>query len=340
MKKIILHLALVVFLAPLLTQCVAGQSEVRGMDLRLQTMDSRVDDMERHVQALKNQTGTQAELGMNLDQIKARLLQIEGQFEESTNQSRKLQDSGSSLRSDLDKKLLNIEQRLNDLDGRITAIGDQVSTALGTVQDMKTVEAREASERAEAAAAAAREARKKAESAEKGKETTPDKAKKKADAEAEQKAEKKQVEQKAEKPPTAEKTEKSEKQESSDPDTAQYDKAYSLFQKEKYKEAYNAFSEYLEKHPQGKMAANARYWLGECYYHRKEYELAILEYQKVIADFPKESKAAAALLKQGMSFESLKEKETARIVYNKLVEEYPKSEQAAEAKARLKEIAK
>jgi tol-pal system protein YbgF len=333
MKKSIRTCALILLLAPLLVQCVAGQKQVRGIDLRLYTIDSRVDKMERTVDALQNKTGGQAEMGLAIDQMKTRLLQLEGQFEETTNQSRKLQESDSALRQDLDLKMIDLERKiaqfntlLSDLQGQLGRIDEQVNATLAGIQDMKTSRAREAAERAETAAAAARDARRKAESAESGKELTPDKVKKKIETES-------AGDRKAVPPPETRKAD-------ADPETALYDKAYSLFQQKKYKESYSAFSEYLDKHPQGKLAANARFWLGECYYNRTEYELAILEYQKVIADYPKDAKASAALFKQGLAFEALKENETARIVYNKLLEEYPRSEQAGDARVRLREIKK
>lgn len=119
-----------------------------------------------------------------------------------------------------------------------------------------------------------------------------------------------------------------------------YEKGVSLFKAKKYKDAYNAFSTYLTKHPKGDMAANARFWLGDCLYQQKEYELSILEYQKVIADYANSPKAPAALLKQAMAFEALKEPDTARIVYQKVLEDYPKSDQAATAEKKLKAIKK
>ena len=111
-----------------------------------------------------------------------------------------------------------------------------------------------------------------------------------------------------------------------------------MFRSGKLNEAYQVFNDYIEKYPGGKMAPNARFWLGDCYYNQQEYELAILEYQKVIADYPTHSKAPAALLKQGLAFEKLKDKETAKIVYGKLLEDYPKSEQVTTARKRIETL--
>ena len=117
-----------------------------------------------------------------------------------------------------------------------------------------------------------------------------------------------------------------------------YNKGLAAYKANKYKEAYSAFSSYLEKNRTAPLAPNARFWLGECLFQQKEFELAILEYQKVLADYPKSNKAPAALYKQGQAFEMLAEKDTAKIVYNKLLADYPKSEQVEMAQKRLKEL--
>lgn len=110
-----------------------------------------------------------------------------------------------------------------------------------------------------------------------------------------------------------------------------YDEGIDSFNAKKYQEAYAAFNNYLEKHPKGSLAPNARFWLGECLYNQQDYELAILEYQKVFVDFPKNGKTPAALLKQGLAFEKLKDRETAKLVYLKLQAEYKESDEAAAA---------
>lgn len=117
-----------------------------------------------------------------------------------------------------------------------------------------------------------------------------------------------------------------------------YDDGLDAFNAKKYQEAYTAFNNYLEKHPKGNLAPNARFWLGECLYGQQDYELAILEYQKVFSDFPKNGKTPAALLKQGLSFEKLKDRETARLVYLKLQAEYKESEEAVAAAKRLEAL--
>jgi tol-pal system protein YbgF len=95
------------------------------------------------------------------------------------------------------------------------------------------------------------------------------------------------------------------------------------------------FSKFLELYPKHKLAANAKYWVGETYYSEKNYEQAILEFQEVIQHYPDREKAPAALLKQGMSFKELGDAKSAHYDFKRVVEEYPKSEEAKIARERL-----
>ena len=117
-----------------------------------------------------------------------------------------------------------------------------------------------------------------------------------------------------------------------------YTQSLSLYKDKKIDQAYDGFADYLSRNPNGKMVANARFWMGECLFKQNEFELAILDYQKVIVDHPRHSKAPAALLKQGMAFEKLKDGETAKIVYQKILDTYPESDQATPARKRLESL--
>ena len=119
---------------------------------------------------------------------------------------------------------------------------------------------------------------------------------------------------------------------------APYDKGMALFNQKKFRDAYNVFTEYLDKNPDGPQAVKARYYAAECLFEENDYELAILEFQKVIVEHPKDSLAPKALYRQGLSFEKIGDSETSRIVYNKLVDSYPDSPEVASAKTRLEAL--
>lgn len=337
MKKSTGNLILTFCFAPFLVQCIAAEKEVKGLDLRMRTVNTRLVNMERDIEGMKSKSFNQAEMGETVDRLNAQMLQVKGQLDESSRGSRSLQEENKKLKETLTIKLEEVNSKLEDMNITIAHLGDQIEKATADITEIKQARVKEAADRAVAAKKAADEARKKvtrvAESSqkqEKKKEIEPDQTKKKISTE-------KTETRKAEKT-TPQK--KSSKITSEDIGEKLYNSGISQFKAKKFKEAYNTFTEYIEKYPKGEMLANARFWRGDCLYKQEEYELAILEYQNVIADFSSHLKAPAALLKQGLAFEKLKEPDTAKIVYTKLLEEYPKSEQAKTAKKQMEALKK
>jgi len=98
------------------------------------------------------------------------------------------------------------------------------------------------------------------------------------------------------------------------------------------------FGEFLKKHPQSSLAANAQYWIGECNYALRKFDQAIIEFDVVRRKYPEAEKVPAALLKQGFAFAELGEKLNARLVLQEVVEKFPDSAEAAKAKTRLKAL--
>jgi tol-pal system protein YbgF len=119
-----------------------------------------------------------------------------------------------------------------------------------------------------------------------------------------------------------------------------YDRGMTFFKQKKYRDAYNAFAEHLDKNPTGPQAVHVRYYAAQSLYEDKDYELAILEFQKVIVEHPQHSLAPKALYRQGLSFEKIGDPTTARIVYNKLVDSYPNSAEVGSAKTRVEALKK
>ncbi|MHB1378545.1 MAG: tol-pal system protein YbgF, partial [Desulfurivibrionaceae bacterium] len=279
---------------------------------------------------MKNQRGSQAELASQFEQIKSRLLQLEARVEERNIQAKRIQDEQAALKQNTNSQLEQLRGQMAELNSKVTGVNAQVATVSDDFNRIQENRAKEAAERAAVAAKAADEARKKADLANTPRTIEPEQTKKKS-GHTEEAAKPEETT----KPAAAKTTMQDAETNTSD---TLYNKGLAAYKANKYKEAYNAFSSYLEKNRTAPLAPNARYWLGECLFQQKEFELAILEYQKVIADYPKSNKAPAALFKQGQAFEKLSEKETAKIVYNKLLADYPKSEQFEMAQKRLKEL--
>lgn len=117
-----------------------------------------------------------------------------------------------------------------------------------------------------------------------------------------------------------------------------YAVAYESFRSGKYEEARQGFQNYLKAYPRSEYAANAQFWLAECYYNEKNYEQAVLEYEKVITGYPGSNKIPYALLKQGLAFLQLGDKTSARAVFQTLIKDYPNTNQASIARAKLLEM--
>lgn len=117
-----------------------------------------------------------------------------------------------------------------------------------------------------------------------------------------------------------------------------YETASRALEKKDYRTAIARFRDFLKKYPKSKLADNAQYWIGECYYALRDFDQAIVEFDAVRSKYPQGEKVPAALLKQGYAFAELGEKLNARLVLQELVEKYPQSQEAAKAKARLKAL--
>jgi tol-pal system protein YbgF len=357
-------LILTLLLSPFLVQCIATQQDLKSMELRLRTVNNRLINMDRSFDDLQEETTSrankntvealqkhQASTANDIDELKTRLLQVQGQIEENSHHTRKLQedavdyrDSLSTRFHDLNDGIENLRAQQEELGAKIDDLNKRISgnetrfrefaTELSSQKEAKAAAAAEkARKAAEAAAKAAQEAEKaRAKATEKAR-----KAKEKAAASGPRTISPENTKKKIGDGKTTEKTRKSTTA-SGDPAKKLYDSGMAAYAAKKFQDAYAAFTNYIEKYPKGKLIANARFWLGDSLYSQNEYELAILEYQKVIADYPKHDKAPAALLKQGLAFEKLKDTETAKLVYYKLGDDYPNSKEAAAGKKRLQKL--
>ncbi|NJB69416.1 tol-pal system protein YbgF [Desulfobaculum xiamenense] len=115
-----------------------------------------------------------------------------------------------------------------------------------------------------------------------------------------------------------------------------YDSALGQLLAGQTKPAREKLESFLKSYPRHPLAPNARYWLGETYYHEKRYPEAVVAFKEVHRLHPRHEKAAAALLKLGYSYAQLGDRDNARFYLDVLVQDYPKSEPATLARKRLK----
>ena len=101
-----------------------------------------------------------------------------------------------------------------------------------------------------------------------------------------------------------------------------YQFAFGLMSQARYDDAEAALKEFIAKHGDDPLAANARYWLGETYYVRKSFMDAAQAFFQAYKSTPDGGKAADSLLKLGMSMASLEKTEEACATFGKLRKEF------------------
>ncbi len=116
---------------------------------------------------------------------------------------------------------------------------------------------------------------------------------------------------------------------------AEYVKAFGLYSANNFRPAIEAFEAFLKSKPQSDYAANAVYWIGECYYSLADFPTARATFEKLLDTYPKSAKFPDALLKLGYSLSAMKEKEQAVAVFERLIKSYPGNPAAAKARQRL-----
>jgi tol-pal system protein YbgF len=111
-----------------------------------------------------------------------------------------------------------------------------------------------------------------------------------------------------------------------------YAAALASFRSRDYAQAVAEFGDFLARHPQHPLAANAQFWLAEAYYQQGDYGTALSEYRRVVEQNAKSVKAPDALLKIGLCLRALNEPERAQEAWQELVQIYPNSSAARQAR--------
>ncbi|MEO6078719.1 MAG: tol-pal system protein YbgF [Steroidobacteraceae bacterium] len=92
--------------------------------------------------------------------------------------------------------------------------------------------------------------------------------------------------------------------------------------------------------PNGALADNTQYWLGEAYYVTQEYDQAAAAFQVVISNWPNSRKVPDALLKLGYTQEQQNKLPAARLTLQQVIARYPDSDAAKVASERLAKLPK
>lgn len=117
---------------------------------------------------------------------------------------------------------------------------------------------------------------------------------------------------------------------------ALFDAGVNAYNARKYEEAQRSFTDFLKNYKDHSQAAEAQYYLAECYFQRNQFADAALAYDKVIKQYPKSSSAPGAYLKQGICFSKINQAAAAKARMEEVIKKYPNTPEAARAKSFLK----
>lgn len=314
MKKLVFpfYLSLVMFLG-----ACAMQEDVLILNDKINRMNDRTSEIYKEMSLLQEQltktrhelrnidvvksveviSKKQADMGIQLEDIKQELMRLQGSIEQQENRLQELVGRSQSEVKGLTEKMQGLLEQLRSLQVKVADLEKAVSDVNNNFRN-KISDLEKAMVRKDKAV---------------DKEAKPDMPP-------------------AAKPAIAAGKTKIKGKKSAKED---YEEAYKLYEENAYRSAREKFRAFLNEHPDSELVGNARFWLGDCYYQQERYEEAILEYEKVVCEH-KGAKVPAALLKQGLAFHKLGDTETAKLLMKKLVDEYPKSQQAESARAKLK----
>jgi tol-pal system protein YbgF len=117
-----------------------------------------------------------------------------------------------------------------------------------------------------------------------------------------------------------------------------YRQAVILYGQAKHSEARVTFQRVFDADPNGSLADNALFWVGETYYAAGDYSSAMRYYERVTREYPEQNKAPDAMFKMGMTYEKSGDLAMARRTFEECIRKYPYSTLASSAKLELRRI--
>jgi tol-pal system protein YbgF len=117
-----------------------------------------------------------------------------------------------------------------------------------------------------------------------------------------------------------------------------YSSAFDALKRSDYVASARGFQAYLHAFPQGSLAPNAWYWLGESYYVTQNYPVALQSFESLLEQFPDSAKAPDALLKKGYCQIEMDQVGAGQQTLNRVINDYPGTDAARLAVSRLRAL--
>lgn len=118
----------------------------------------------------------------------------------------------------------------------------------------------------------------------------------------------------------------------------EYKQAYDDLRNGRTAQSIEEFKAYLSRNPSGPLTGNAQYWLGEAYRVNQDFNSSRAALSKVLESYPDSPKVPDALLKLGYIEIDLNNKPKASEYLNRVVNDYPNTNAARLAAKKLQSI--
>jgi tol-pal system protein YbgF len=105
----------------------------------------------------------------------------------------------------------------------------------------------------------------------------------------------------------------------------EYDAAYAHVMQKDYALAEDGLRAFLKKYPSDRLSGDAQFWLGESMYQRQKYRDAADAFVSMAKKYDGHAKAPDALLRLAQSLVALKEKELACATFGEVTRKYPRA---------------
>jgi len=102
-------------------------------------------------------------------------------------------------------------------------------------------------------------------------------------------------------------------------------------QRKDYALAEETMRNFAQKYPSDPLIGDSQYWLGESFFQRQKYRDAAEAFLGVTTKFDKSAKAPDALLRLGQSLAALKEREAACAALGEVMRKYPRASNGVKA---------
>jgi tol-pal system protein YbgF len=119
-----------------------------------------------------------------------------------------------------------------------------------------------------------------------------------------------------------------------------YDTAWSDYTSGQWELCIGGFEQYLRTFPRSELAADAQFYIGECYFLSGRFTEAVDAYNRTITGYAKSAQVASALYKRGLAFERLQQLDRARESYEQVVKDHADSAAARLAKQNLDRLSR